>query len=145
MVHTFPFGEIEYSYIDQQVKNDVRYYYRIDPISWDNIESFDNWIITAIPTLFGEAAEISNYRLHQNFPNPFNTTTRIVYDIPVTSHVTLKVYNITGQQVATLVDDVKGEGRYVAEFAPANLSSGIYFYTIQANTFSEVRKLLYIR
>ncbi len=85
------------------------------------------------------------YSLEQNYPNPFNPTTTIKYSIPRQSYVTLKVYDILGREVAALVNEEKPTGKYQVEFHAANLSSGVYFYRIQAGSFNQVRKMLLIK
>ncbi|MBI3766782.1 MAG: T9SS type A sorting domain-containing protein [Ignavibacteriales bacterium] len=73
------------------------------------------------------------FALSQNYPNPFNPTTTIEFDVPGTSTVTLKVYNIIGQEIVTLLDhEIVDEGREVVEFNAAELASGVYFYRIVA-------------
>jgi photosystem II stability/assembly factor-like uncharacterized protein len=85
------------------------------------------------------------YKLFQNYPNPFNPSTTIRYELPMASHVTLKVYNILGQEVATLVNEKKEAGRYEVNFDGSKLPSGVYFYRIQAGAFTQTRKLLLLR
>ena len=87
----------------------------------------------------------TNYNLSQNYPNPFNPTTKIEYSIPKTSFVRLKVYDILGREVAALVDEEKSVGSYNIEFNGNNLSSGIYFYKIQAGDYSLVKKMILIK
>ena len=74
----------------------------------------------------------AEFVLHQNYPNPFNPTTTISYQLPVSSDVTLKVYDLLGREVATLVDEFKPAGRYEINFEASLLPSGIYFYMLQA-------------
>ena len=85
------------------------------------------------------------YSLNQNYPNPFNPVTKISYAIPVTGLVTLKVYDITGKEVASLVNEVKAAGNYIVDFNGANLSSGAYFYKLESGSFSAVKKLMLIK
>ena len=85
------------------------------------------------------------YKLAQNYPNPFNPATRIKYSIPEKSHVTLKVYNLLGQQVASLVNEVQTQGNYVALFEANKLSSGVYFYKLEAGKYSQTRKMLLMK
>jgi len=81
-----------------------------------------------------------NFILEQNYPNPFNPSTVISYQLPVTSEVTLKVYNVLGNEVATLVDEYKPAGSYETKFDASGLASGIYFYQLKAGTFVQTNK-----
>lgn len=84
--------------------------------------------------------------LHQNYPNPFNPTTKIIYELSKTGFVTLKVYDVLGREVSTLVNQYQNAGRYEIIFDAGNLSSGIYFYKlITESNFYEVKKMLLIR
>ena len=85
------------------------------------------------------------YELSQNYPNPFNPSTKINYTIPQQSFVTLKVYNILGQEVATLVNEVQKASKYVATFDAKSLASGVYFYKLQAGNFVASKKLLLLK
>jgi hypothetical protein len=87
----------------------------------------------------------SKFYLEQNYPNPFNPSTVISYQLPVTSDVTLKVYDILGREVATLVDEMKSAGSCEVKFDASKLSSGIYFYKIQAGSYTETRKLVLMK
>jgi photosystem II stability/assembly factor-like uncharacterized protein len=85
------------------------------------------------------------YGIKQNYPNPFNPTTSIRYSIPKEGLVTLKVYNIIGEEVATLVDEVKQADNYNVSFDASSLSSGIYFYRLQAGNFVETKKMVLLK
>ena len=90
------------------------------------------------------------FALHQNYPNPFNPTTTIEYSLPKRSQVTLKIFNILGQRVRTLIDESKSIGEYSMQWDGMNdegisMSSGIYFYHLQAGKFSQTRKMLLLR
>ena len=87
----------------------------------------------------------SIYRLDQNYPNPFNPATVIRYSIPEQSKVTLKVYNLLGQEVATLVNEVQPAGHFVARFEGYSLATGVYFYRLEAGKFSETKKMLLVK
>jgi hypothetical protein len=85
------------------------------------------------------------YFLQQNFPNPFNPTTTIQYALPVGGLAQLKVYNILGQEVATLVHEVQSAGTYQATFDASRLASGMYFYKLTSGDFSQVKKMLLVK
>jgi type IX secretion system substrate protein len=87
----------------------------------------------------------SKYALSQNYPNPFNPSTVINFSIPESGLVTMKVYNLLGQEVAELVNDVKSAGSYEVSFDATDFTSGLYVYKIQAGQFSASRKMLLIK
>ncbi|HSP88659.1 MAG TPA: T9SS type A sorting domain-containing protein, partial [Ignavibacteriaceae bacterium] len=86
-----------------------------------------------------------NYSLSQNFPNPFNPTTNIEFHIPGSGFVSLKVYDVLGREIATLVNEEKPAGSYEVEFNATSLSSGIYFYELKAGNFIQTRKMILIK
>ncbi len=86
-----------------------------------------------------------NYSLSQNYPNPFNPTTMIRFSLKEQGNVSLKVYNVIGQLVSTLVNEQKPAGTFEYNFDASNLSSGIYFYTIKAGDFSATRKMILMK
>jgi hypothetical protein len=85
------------------------------------------------------------YILHQNYPNPFNPSTTIQFDLPMTSEVTLKVFNILGEVVATLVSDRLSAGSYSYEWDASNLASGVYLYRLKAGDYIETRKMILMK
>ncbi len=87
----------------------------------------------------------TNYSLLQNYPNPFNPSTIISWRLTVRSHVTLKVYDVLGNEAATLVNEDQPAGNYEVEFDASKLSSGIYFYEINAGTFRSIKKMILLR
>ncbi|MEJ2617793.1 MAG: YCF48-related protein [Ignavibacteriaceae bacterium] len=89
-----------------------------------------------IPATFG---------LNQNYPNPLNPETKISYSTPRASFITLKIYDILGKEVAALVNEEKPAGSYEVEFNAEGLSSGIYFYQLQAGEFTETKKMVLLR
>ena len=86
-----------------------------------------------------------HFLLEQNYPNPFNPTTVITYDIAKRSRVSLKVYDVLGREVATLINAEKSPGQYQATFNGSDLPSGVYFYRIHAGNYTAVKKLLLLK
>ncbi|MBI9071545.1 MAG: T9SS type A sorting domain-containing protein [Melioribacteraceae bacterium] len=93
----------------------------------------------------------SSYNLSQNYPNPFNPSTTIVYDLPVTSYVKLAIFNILGERISTLTNKIQNNGRYKVKWNAVGLSSGVYFYRIEAKSvsggkkFNAVKKLMFLK
>ncbi len=87
----------------------------------------------------------STFALHQNYPNPFNPATTITYDLPVRAKVKLVIYNLLGQEVATLVNGEQEPGRYNVKFDASGLPSGVYFYRLEAGKFVDVKKMILIK
>ena len=85
------------------------------------------------------------YELKQNYPNPFNPVTKITYSLPRPGFVTLKVYDITGREIRTLINQLESPGTDVIEFDGKNLSSGVYFYILKVNEFREVKKMILVK
>ncbi len=83
--------------------------------------------------------------LFPNYPNPFNPSTEIRFQLPVKRHMMLKVFDVTGRQVATLIDDEIAAGSHAVKFTPHDLASGIYFYRLSVNHFTAVRQALFIK
>jgi len=92
---------------------------------------------------------IINFSLSQNYPNPFNPSTKISYRIPVSSNVTLKIYDILGNEIATLVNEEKSAGEYEVEFNPSSINyhpaSGVYFYQLKAGDFIKTKKMMLLK
>ncbi len=85
------------------------------------------------------------YSLNQNYPNPFNPTTIISYSIPKAGFVTLKIYNILGQEVTTLVNQTQSAGSYKFNFNASSLSSGIYFYRLTSGNYTQIKKMILLK
>lgn len=85
------------------------------------------------------------FRLEQNYPNPFNPSTRIAFAVQGSGFTTLKVFDMLGREVATLVNENVQAGNHERTFDAAGLASGVYFYRIDAGSFSQTRKLLLLR
>jgi hypothetical protein len=83
--------------------------------------------------------------LFQNYPNPFNPSTKISWQLPVGGQVTLKVYDVLGNEVVTLLDEYKPAGSYEVEFNASGINSGVYFYKLQAGSYTETKKLVLLK
>jgi hypothetical protein len=120
------------------VGNSARTWY--DGISYGQVQPAD-------PVSVGsERPRPIRFRLSQNYPNPFNPTTQISYSISKASQVSLKVYNLRGQEVRTLVDEFKQAGNYSYVFNADGLASGVYFYRLKVGQdFTSTKKMLFIR
>jgi len=92
-----------------------------------------------------ETSLIQEFELNQNYPNPFNPSTKIIFSVPQISNVVLKVYDILGNKIATLVDAEKLAGNYEIEFDGKNLTSGIYFYKLIAGSFVQTKKMILLK
>jgi hypothetical protein len=82
-------------------------------------------------------------QLNQNYPNPFNPFTVISYQLSVISHITLKVYDLLGREVTTLIDEKKNPGNYEVNFSGRNLPSGVYYYTLKCGNYTETKKMIF--
>jgi hypothetical protein len=108
----------------------------------------DIWLIKLAPDPIVGVSEIttpSNFRLSQNFPNPFNPTTTIKYSVPKLSFVTIKVFDVLGNGITVLVNEEKHVGNYEVEFDATKLSSGVYFYRLQAGDFVDTKKMVLLK
>ena len=93
----------------------------------------------------GSNDEAGSFALFQNYPNPFNPETNISFTLAKTSHVVLEIFDVTGQKIQTLLDEKKNVGFQQIRFRANNLSSGVYFYRIQTEEYSQVRKMIHLR
>jgi hypothetical protein len=107
----------------------------------------DNDITGYIPVDVNEASNIvpNRFVVEQNYPNPFNPSTIISYSIPKEGLITVKVYNLLGQEVATLINEIQGAGVYKINFNASRLSSGVYFYSVKVDNFSIVKKMIFMK
>ena len=108
--------------------------------------SAEDYFIIGSATLLSDPSESAlNFHLSQNYPNPFNPTTKISWQLAVGSPVTLTVYNLSGQTVAILVDEIMPAGNHAVNFDARHLAGGVYFYQINANNFTQTRKMLLVK
>ncbi|QQS37773.1 MAG: T9SS type A sorting domain-containing protein [Ignavibacteriales bacterium] len=127
-----------YSFTDKNLASGI-YNYRIKQIDYDGTVSYfslSETIEIGMPAVF---------ELAQNYPNPFNPSTFISYSIPVKSNVTLKIFDVLGNEIKTLVNESKDAGNYTINFNASDLSSGVYFYTINAANYTQTKKMTLIK
>lgn len=115
-------------------------YYKLVPRITDDFENY-----TVVDVDDQNNLIPGNFTVNQNYPNPFNPSTVISYSIPNEAFVTVKVYNVLGQEVATLLNDVQSAGVYRINFNASKLSSGIYFYSVKADNHSDVKKMILMK
>ncbi len=122
-------------------------WYVITRDEWNTTYSPDSsrFIYTPLTDVQEPASVPYTYRVNQNYPNPFNPSTRISYELAAKSHVILRVFNILGEQVAELVNNTLPAGRYDVVFDAKGLSSGIYFYRLDAGEFMSTKKMILLR
>jgi Sortilin, neurotensin receptor 3,/Secretion system C-terminal sorting domain len=126
-----------YSYTDQSVKTG-KYSYRLKQIDFDGNFNYSDAVDI-------EVIAAKNFVLNQNYPNPFNPTTRISFSIPQSGFATLKVYNVLGVEVATVLEKELTEGNYDFDFNASSLTSGVYYYTLKSGNFVETKKMMLLK
>ncbi len=127
-----------YIYEDKKIQTG-KYNYRLKQIDYSgNFEYFglNNDVDVAPPFSFS---------VSQNYPNPSNPKSKIDYQLPMDSRVIIRIYNLLGQEVAALVDEIKQAGYHTAEFDGSNLASGVYFYRLEAGDFKKIMKLVLVK
>ncbi len=127
----------QYSFIDKSVSTGV-YYYRLKQTDFDGSYKYSNEIEVnfSVP---------NKYELSQNYPNPFNPTTVIKYQLKTAGRTTLIIYNLLGQEVKTLVNEVQSAGEHKVEWNASGIASGVYLYRLQAGKFVDTKKLILIK
>ena len=146
----FPVSSSKASYRNAPTSSDGSYNYQSQPIvanhrlyvsSYDGVIVFENE-----PSLVQrqDAQQPSTFELMQNVPNPFNPTTRIEFNMPKDGHVILTVYDLLGREVITLVDEKRNAGKHEARFDGSALTSGLYFYCIETDQFTKIRKMVLV-
>jgi len=92
-----------------------------------------------------ETTQPTEFTLEQNYPNPFNPTTTFRYSIPTQSKVVIKVFDVLGNEIVTLLNEEKQIGNYAADFDASSLSSGVYFYQLKAGNYIETKKMILMK
>lgn len=117
----------------------------LSPAASGSYAEIDDLSFSILTDVNDESAGVNDFSLEQNFPNPFNPSTRINYQIAKDNFVTLKVYDIIGNEVAALVNNQQPAGKYSVDFNSANLPSGVYLYRLQAGNYIQTRKMTLIK
>ena len=130
----------DYIWVDRRVTNGQSYAYQLSDVDAAGQETVHPVICTVTPTALPTA-----YSLSQNYPNPFNPSTEISYSLPLETHVTLKIYNLLGQELAVLVDEPRKAGQHTVSWNAIGNASGIYFYRLETEEFSATRKMVFMQ
>jgi sugar lactone lactonase YvrE len=142
-------GNADSTKIITGLTNETKYYFRITAVNIYGMESGYSNEVNATPSLTGVENEGSSlpteYALQQNFPNPFNPSTVVSYQLPVANSVRLVVYDMLGREVAVLVNEQKAAGFYSLRFDAANLASGVYLYRLMAGTFVDTQRMVVVK
>lgn len=132
----------------------VTLYANGNSVNFNGSSSGDQWnfatdfsITISTTSVENEITQIKDFELYQNYPNPFNPSTTISYNLANDGFVTLKIYDLVGKEITTLINNFQTKGRYDIQFEADkfNLSSGTYFYVLDVNGKSEIRKFIYLR
>jgi hypothetical protein len=102
-------------------------------------------LLQTVITKIEKSTKISDYSLSQNYPNPFNPSTTIQYQIPKEQFVTLKVFDITGKKIETLINENQSPGNYEVKWSASKYSSGVYYYRIETRSYSDTKSMLLIK
>jgi hypothetical protein len=127
-----------YTFTDNNIKENGKYYYRIKQLDFDGSFSYSNAVEVDIN-------RVAAFDLAQNYPNPFNPATVINYQIPNKEKVSLIVYDVLGNQVKVLVDEVKDAGSYQVNFDAGKLATGVYMYRLKSGNLFISKKMLLIK
>ena len=116
-----------------------------DGTAWVNFGRQTGFIWKLITDVGDDELLVNEFKLYNNYPNPFNPSTTIKYQIPELSFATFRVYDVLGKEIATLINEEKPAGNYELEFEASSLPSGIYFYRLQAGKFIETKKMVLMK
>ena len=134
-------NRVTYNFVDENLTS-KKYYYRLKQIDLDGTFEYSNEIEIEID-------DLSDFQLYQNYPNPFNPSTKISWQASVAGHQTLKIYDIMGNEVATIIDEYREAGLYEVNFQSmtrkTQMASGIYFYQLKAGKYIETKQMVLLR
>jgi hypothetical protein len=129
---------------DNEFQDGFNHYFNlIDAPKISIYDYFNSTVITAVKRV--TTAAPANFELGQNYPNPFNPSTKVQYTVPATGNVTLSLFNLLGEEVATIVNETQHAGTYVAEINASRLASGVYFYRLATGSFTATKKMILMK
>ena len=141
-----------FRYIAPNTVGTATIYANGNSVNLSGTSSGDNWNYASSKTISVTSTSVreingiaSSFNLRQNFPNPFNPVTNIKYKIAKSSQVTLKIYDITGNEVKTLVNQIREPGTYEVTFDGSGFGSGVYFYALSSGDFTATKKMILIK
>jgi hypothetical protein len=135
-----------YSFVDENVINGQTYYYKLHIQDADGaLHVYNNGEQIVIAEATPNAGSVNEYSLAQNFPNPFNSQTTFSFALAATDHVSLKVFDLLGREVATVVNRTMDAGVHNVNWTAEGLATGVYIYTLTSNGYSDTKKLLFLK
>ncbi len=135
----------EYTYIDKTINLPGIYYYRLRQVDNNGLSHYSNIEMVNVSTLYAAEEVPLEFSLKQNYPNPFNPSTTIKFSLPHKSNVNLKVYDVLGSEITTLVSRELPAGNHIVRWDAKAVASGLYFYRLEAGTFTQVKKLMILK
>jgi len=159
LTHTSPKAPVsgsvtfQFEYTAPSIAGNVTLFANGNSVNFTGGSNGDQWNFAANKTIVVNTISVddellvNDFRLEQNYPNPFNPGTVISYQLKVNGHVSLKVYDMLGEEIAELVNEFKNNGRHEVYFDAAkyNLQSGVYFYRLDTEGFNSIKKLIYLK
>jgi hypothetical protein len=139
---------VDYSWVSDETLIIASVSSEEDPFDPEFSQTYISVLAESKTTALGDEIQPAiarTHMLHQNYPNPFNPVTRIAFDIPRSEHVILEVYNTIGQRIQTVLDRPMSTGSHQVEFNAAQLPSGVYYYSIKAGNYHQVKKMILLR
>jgi hypothetical protein len=134
-----------YTWVDNNVVNGRTYYYKLHIVDANGAHVYNDGNAAVIASATPSAGLATEYALSQNYPNPFNSQTSFSFSMAAADHVTLKVFDLLGREVATVVDKKMEAGRHSVNWSAEGLATGVYVYTLSTGGFSDTKKLLFLK
>jgi hypothetical protein len=136
----------DYAYIDASIPQTGLYYYRLRQVDLDGSSHLTDAVSVRVTVTGVEEIAPIEFALKQNYPNPFNPSTEIKFSVETTGRATLEIYNMLGQKVATLFDDVVEAGKYQrVQVNASSFASGMYIYRLQSGARTDLKKMLLLK